>query len=155
MANISKFNPSMCSTIIEMGKEGASLTEMAVKIGISRETFNQWRHKNEVFESAVKEALAHSQAWWEERARDATFGKIPGFNATAFIFQMKNRFGQDYRDVHRTEVSGVDGAPLFQQVTFNVIDSRNQEPLSIDHDPLTIDHEPLSIGFDRDAEKSE
>ena len=57
-----------------------------------------YQEKFPEFSIAVKEALRVSQAWWEEKGREATFGAHPGYNATSYIFQMKNRFGEDWRD---------------------------------------------------------
>ena len=128
-----KYRPEMCQKIIDLGREGASITEMATKIGISRETFNVWRKDNEAFGKAVEIAVQEAQTWWEAKGREATFGGHPGFNATAWLFQMKNRFGQDYSDVQRTEISGPGGQPLVQTVQFVVIDSRDEKPLVIDH----------------------
>ncbi len=43
-----------------------------------------------------------AQAWWEDQGQNGlSMGK--DFNATAFIFQMKNRFSDDYRDRHEVE----------------------------------------------------
>jgi hypothetical protein len=42
-----------------------------------------------------------SHAWWEDVGQ--THMVRPGFNATAFIFQMKNRFRDDYRGVQHGE----------------------------------------------------
>lgn len=88
------------------------IAEMAAEIGISRETFNVWRKDRKDFSDAVKEAVALSQAWWEKQGRMATFGAIDGFNATSYIFQMKNRFRDDWRDKHDLEHSGPDGTPI-------------------------------------------
>jgi hypothetical protein len=53
-------------------------------------------------------------------------GEIPGFNSTAFIFQVKNRFREDYRDVQRAEVTGKDGGPI--QTEAVVVDSSQLSP---------------------------
>jgi hypothetical protein len=61
---------------------------------------------------AVNEAVALAQAWWESRGRKAVFGGYEGFNATAFIFTMKNRFPADWRDKQDIEHSGPNGSAL-------------------------------------------
>jgi hypothetical protein len=133
MGRPTKYDPKFCQTVIDVGEEGGSLTEMASACGVLRETMTDWRGKHEAFDNAVKLAQQASQRWWEERARDATFGKVPGFNATAYIFQMKNRFGHDYSDVQRQEISGPGGQPLFNQITFAILDTREPELKTIDH----------------------
>lgn len=139
MAPKSKYDPKFCQLVIDKGEEGGSLTEMATAIGISRDTFYAWREEHEAFGNAIRIALQASQAWWEEKGRQATFGGQPGFNATAFIFNMKNRFGHDYSDVSRQEISGPGGSAIpLQAIAFKILDA-NQDMKTIDHDPIDDD----------------
>lgn len=101
-----KYDPAFCDQIIELGREGASKAEMALRLGINRSTFTEWEANRADFSAAVKEAETLSQGWWEMKGRQATFGGIDGFNATSYIFQMKNRFSSDWRDKRETEHSG-------------------------------------------------
>jgi len=100
----SGYKPEFCSKVIEVGKQGAGKCEMSVAVCGSYMTFQRWQEEHPEFLEAVKEATRESQAWWERRGREATFGKVPGFNATAFIFNMKNRFKEDWSD--RAESGG-------------------------------------------------
>ena len=99
-----KYDPSMCDKIIECGKSGCSVAEMAGTIGIHKDTLYDWAKSNQEFSDSLKIAIQESQIWWEQKGREATFGGIEGFNPTAFIFQMKNRFREDYADVNKHEV---------------------------------------------------
>jgi hypothetical protein len=110
-----KYNPDMCARVIECGKEGMGLAEMAAAIGVTRETVADWRATNPDFSCAIKEALSYSQAWWEQKGREGAIGKIDGFNATGYIFQMKNRFRADWHDRSAVEVTGKDGGPIQSQ----------------------------------------
>ena len=101
----------MKSCVIDMGSEGASKAEMAAELGISKDTFHEWVKKHEDFAESVKEATLLSQVWWEKNGRRAIFNS-QGFNVTGWIFQMKNRFGDDWRDVKQTELSGPNGGPI-------------------------------------------
>ena len=101
-----KYDPAFCDVVIELGCTGASKVEMACKLGISRDSFDVYEKTHPQFSEAVKEAVAYSQAWWEEKGRTATFGGVDNFNATAFIFNMKNRFPGDWKDKRETELSG-------------------------------------------------
>ena len=101
----SEYDPSMLDKIIEIGKIGGSQVEMAVEIGVSRETFYRWKDELPEFCDTVKKALDLSQSWWEKQGRVATFAG-DGFNATSYIFNMKNRFKEDWRDKVETEHSG-------------------------------------------------
>lgn len=103
-----KYREEMCERVVEYGKQGMSLCEMCSNLGIWHDTFDRWRNDKPKFSAAVKEALRESQAWWERKGREATMGGVEGFNATSYIFQMKNRFRKDWRDKHEVahDVSG-------------------------------------------------
>lgn len=98
----SKYDPAFCEQVIDLGREGASKAEMSYALGVARSTFDLWEHEHPAFSEAVKEAVSLAQGWWEQKGRKAVFGGIPNFNATAFIFTMKNRFPSDWKD--KTEV---------------------------------------------------
>lgn len=78
--------------------QGMSKAEIVLEIGIHHSTFALWQEKHPEFSAAVKEANTQAMGWWEKKGREATFGGSPGFNATSFIFNMKNRFKEDWRD---------------------------------------------------------
>ena len=98
-----KYRKEMCDEIIPLFEQGMSITEVSVNIGISKETFNVWRKENKDFSDAVKRGIEASQAWWESKGRQATFGGVQGFNATSYIFNMKNRFSEDWREKQEIE----------------------------------------------------
>lgn len=102
----SKYDPAFCEDVIEVGKGGGTLAEMADAIDIDRSTLNEWVAKHDEFSRAVKSGLDRAQAWWEKNGRIATFGGKEGFNATSFIFNMKNRFPDDWKDQKQLEHSG-------------------------------------------------
>ncbi len=106
-----KYKSEMCDTLIELMKEGASLTEVICELDISHETLMDWRNSdspryNEDFSEAIKKGLAYSQKWWETHARKQL--ENPKFNSTLWYMNMKNRFG--WRDKH--EHSGDQSAPI-------------------------------------------
>ena len=107
-----KYVPAMCDRVIALGAQGMGKAEMAVELGVAYSTFDLWQKDRPEFSEAVKEAVRQSQAWWERQGRLATFGKLDGFNATAFIFQMKNRFREDWRDRHDLAHMGADGGAV-------------------------------------------
>lgn len=111
-----KYTPEMCDKIIELGKIGASKHEMAMELGISIDTFMVWQVENTQFSEAVRIAMSFSQAWWEKQGRIATFGEISGFNSTSYVFNMKNRFKDDWRDKQETEQYGKNGGPVENKI---------------------------------------
>src|SRR3990167_4728510 len=100
----SDYRPELCEEAIELGKRGKSKAQIASAFGTSRPTLDKWADDNPEFLYAIKEAQAHALAWWEEAGQSGLFADK--FNATAFIFQMKNRFREDYRDKTEQEHSG-------------------------------------------------
>lgn len=51
----------------------------------------------------VESAEAAYRVFWEGKGVDGMLGKIPGFSAATWIFNMKNRFG--WRDKSETDVN--------------------------------------------------
>ena len=102
----SKYDEAFCEVVIAVGAEGGSLAEMAEACDIDRGTLNEWLEIHPEFSRAVKRGIQKAQVWWEQQGRKATFGASDGFNATSYIFNMKNRFKDDWRDKVETEHSG-------------------------------------------------
>jgi len=94
----SKYDPAFCDRVIELSREGASKAEIALDLDIAYSTFDVWQNEIPEFSDAVKRAERISQGWWERQGRLATFGAVEGFNATSYIFNMKNRFKQDWQE---------------------------------------------------------
>jgi len=91
-------------------REELSKYEIAGELGISiTGTFYNWQEKYPEFLEAVKESEHQAMIWWERRGREKTF-ESAGFNSTAYIFQMKNRFHKQYKD--RIAHEGADGGPI-------------------------------------------
>lgn len=102
------YKPQMCQTVVDCGKQGKGPAEMASEIGVSRQTMWNWTKKHQDFFDALKRAYDEGLAWWERKGREGSMGQIQGFNSTAYIFQMKNRFRDEWRDKidHGVEFSG-------------------------------------------------
>ena len=121
----SKYKPEMCDRVIELGREGMSKVEIAAELDIHYSTFIAWQEEKPEFSASVKQAEKFSQAWWERKGREATFDS-QGFNATSYIFNMKNRFSDDWRDKVETDINArlaVSGV----EVTFVEPDAKAQD----------------------------
>lgn len=86
-----------CQLVLESGLQGASRTQIAVTIGVNRETLNNWARKHPEFLAAIKRADEAALAWWEDLLQKQATGEARG-NVTATIFSMKNRFKHEYGD---------------------------------------------------------
>lgn len=116
-----KYDPSwMLDKVVEAGRLGATKEKMAAMIGISKDTLYKWIEEHDEFSDAIKEGELLSQVWWENFGQSAALGAVEGFNSTAWIFSMKNRFPDRYRDVKVTELNNK-GAPLIdaRSITIN------------------------------------
>ena len=99
-----KYKARFCEDVILMGKDGKSLHEMARELDICFDTLNEWRKAKPEFSVSIKKAVALSQGWWEELGRKGA--KNGDINPTVWIFNMKNRFRDDWRDKQEVEQSG-------------------------------------------------
>lgn len=96
--------------MLDLGAEGKSRAQIAASLGVSRDTIHEWSRVHREFSDALRKAKDLELAWWESAGQMNMTRQ--GFNATAFIFQMKNRFRDDYRDVIANEHTGKDGGPI-------------------------------------------
>ena len=111
----SKYKEKFCDQVIEYGKQGLSVTQMALELDIHKDTLYEWKKVYPEFSDAIKKARDYSQAYWENALAKAALGKndadtVP--NATLMIFQMKNRFPDEWREKQVQEHVGKDDATL-------------------------------------------
>jgi len=96
----SKYDPKFCETVIEVGEQGDTLAAMAEACDIHRETLNEWMKIHPEFSDAVKRGLQKAQVLWERSGLEMALGLKESGNPTTYIFNMKNRFKDDWRDKH-------------------------------------------------------
>lgn len=97
----STYDPSYCDEVIDLGKEGKSKAQMAAHFDVARSTIDTWAEANPEFSEALTRAMAHCQAWWEQKGMDGL--TLQGFNAPVWKKSMEARFRDDYTE--RREVS--------------------------------------------------
>jgi len=106
-----KYNEELCDEVISLGKQGFSITQIAYELDIHKDTLYEWKKKHPEFSDAIKKARDYAQGFWEHQLRTAALGMNPEGvtpNPTLMIFQMKNRFPDEWREKQTTEheVSG-------------------------------------------------
>lgn len=101
----SSYNPKYCEEIVEYMRQGFSKIAFAAHIGINVSSIYEWERNYPEFSVAIKVAEQECQKYWENMGNMGAMGMIPNFNATAWIFNMKNRF--KWRDKQPEEVTQV------------------------------------------------
>lgn len=117
-----KYDPAMCERVIELAREGKSKAQIRRDLGIHHSTWADWTKEHPEFSAAVKESYDLAMAWWEDQGMKQMFRGMR-FNATAYIFQMKNRFPAEYRDRQEHQVTGKDGGPIQSEYTLPNLDN--------------------------------
>lgn len=100
-----KFKSEYCDIVIELGKNGDSLAQMAAHFNVARSTIDKWAEDNECFSEALSIAKTHCQSWWEEAAQKGIYLGGSGFNAAVWKTTMQARFREDYterQEIHQT-----------------------------------------------------
>lgn len=90
----SKYDKKYCEEIVEFMKNGASIVEFAVHIGVSKDTIYEWCKVHKDFSDAKKRAVEASESWWTRTGREGLYfhPKDTQLNATLWYMNMKNRF---------------------------------------------------------------
>lgn len=99
-----RYSLGMCDKVIELGKEGMSLCEIADALDITRATLYNWMDQHEEFLDSIKRAREAAQAWWERTGRAGLFADK--FNAQVWKKSVESRFPDDYREHKQVELSG-------------------------------------------------
>ena len=98
MGRPTKYRESFCEDLKEHMAGGLSFECFGPAIGVAQSSVENWIKVHEKFLGAKKEGFALSRDFYEKVGRQGMLGKIPGFNTTVWIFNMKNRFM--WRDKH-------------------------------------------------------
>lgn len=93
-----KYKPEFCAIAEQVLGNGESIVAVAAELDITRETIYAWRETYPDFDTACKKGLMKAQREWESIGRKGATGEIDKFSNAAWIFTMKNRFRDDYKD---------------------------------------------------------
>ena len=98
------YKPEYCEKVFDLMKIGTSISTVALKLEVHRDTIYEWKEKHPEFSDAIKRGVAASQGWWEEQGRQHL--QNPKFNSTLWFMNIKNRFYQEWRDKRDVDLSG-------------------------------------------------
>jgi len=110
----SQYDPMYCERVIELGKIGKSVEQIAAQIGVGTKTLYNWRDENPEFLHAMDLAKELELDWWESIAQAMMVENKDSdkLNASIWSRSMAARFPKKYRESTKTEITGADGAPL-------------------------------------------
>lgn len=98
MGTPNKYHKDMCIKAEQVLTGGESLAAVCAELDISRTTLYEWRDTHKEFSDAISRGLQKAQRTWERIGRDGIEGNYEKFNAAPWIFTMKNRFRDDYKE---------------------------------------------------------
>ncbi|MCB0739208.1 MAG: hypothetical protein KDC92_16985 [Bacteroidetes bacterium] len=89
------YDPSYCERLIKHMESGLSYEAFAGELGVAKQTIYNWEKAHPEFLDAKRVGASKSQLFWEKAGVHGMFmgGKDNPFNATVWVFNMKNRFG--------------------------------------------------------------
>lgn len=86
------YKPEYCEQLIEHMAKGYSYESFAADINATRAILYLWEKSHPDFFDAKKIGTEKCLKWWEKIGVGGMVGKYPGFQASIWIFNMKNRF---------------------------------------------------------------
>lgn len=64
------YYPEICEDFEDNFKQGQSVLEVAVELGVARSTIYKWAEEHKEFSDALTRGREVSQAWWERQGRE-------------------------------------------------------------------------------------
>ena len=107
------YRPEYCERVVELGAQGKSPVQIAVALGVLRETMLAWADNHPEFFTALRMAKAMEQDWWETKGAEGM--AADKFNALVWKTSMQARFREDYTEKRINEHSGPGGGPIQQE----------------------------------------
>lgn len=114
------YDPAHCDVVIDLGKQGKSKAQMAAHFDVSRQTIDNWASDHEEFLEALNRAMAHCQAWWENKGAEGM--EKPGFNAAVWKKSVEARFREDYTERQEQTHKGDPNNPIGHRVELVIVD---------------------------------
>ncbi|SET91462.1 hypothetical protein [Stenotrophomonas indicatrix] len=110
MARPTVYKPEYCDVVVDLGRQGKSVVQMACAIDVVRSTLYEWCKDHPEFSDAFTRAKQLSQDWWETQAQCGL--TADRFNAQLWSRSMAARFPEDYQERKGVELSGPGGADI-------------------------------------------
>ena len=93
-----KYDEKYCEMLVTHMAKGFSFESFAAVADVGPATIYVWLEKHENFREAKQIAFGKNRHFWEGVGIDGATGKLPNFNATAYIWNTKNRFPKEWNE---------------------------------------------------------
>ena len=110
-----KYKKQFAEDLPKMFRNGESVAEVCVQLGVSRDSFYYWVNNYPEFKEAYDLGKLHSEAWWSKLGRAGALGERK-IQPAVWVFTMKNKFG--WRDQPEPDSSESAGQEL--NINFSV-----------------------------------
>jgi AcrR family transcriptional regulator len=87
-----KYTKAKCAEIIEAGKLGMSVPEMASELDVARATLYNWADNHKEFLDAFKRAQDEAEAYWARHLRNGLVKAPAEFQGASSLKYMAQRF---------------------------------------------------------------
>lgn len=108
----SKYKDEFCQMLISHMTDGFSYESFAGKIGVAIQSLYNWEEQHQDFLEAKEKGFEKSRLFWEGIGIDIARDGIG--NATAYIFNMKNRFKKQWSDSTEQNIN-ISGKPSWME----------------------------------------
>ena len=109
------YDPSFCEKVVEYGKQGMSLVEIASELDVSRASLYDWAQQYPEFSTCLTRAREESQAWWERIGRLGVFKGDDEIDSNLWFRNVTKRFRKDWGETKDPEVDSgdiIDAKPI-------------------------------------------
>lgn len=101
-----KYNKSYCQLVINLAKEGKSISHFLVKSGICKTAYYKWLKSHEDFKDSVDLAEEARKDFWEEKMRKIACGEKEETEARLYFPALDKMFSH-YNSQPKTESKGL------------------------------------------------
>lgn len=98
------YESRFCQMLIDHLSEGLSFESFAAIVGVTKKTLYNWRDANPEFLHSKEIGTEKSRLFWEKLGRDNIINSETSLNTGVYVFNMKNRFPDEWRDKQEREI---------------------------------------------------
>lgn len=124
------YSPDMCVQVEDLGAQGKSFTQIAVKLGVTRQTLHNWSRRHPEFFDALTRAREAALAYWEEFGEAGITAEK--FNASVWTKIIASRWPEEY---------GKETAPELR----TVVDTGDMKPKTLDLSVVDPKHRDIVL----------